>query len=201
MRIPTRTGPAGPRQGRMCRVRRAITRVGAWTAVTAAAVALSWYGVRSVLRDTVFEPPRAPALGAQHGEGPTTPAPPTISATARASGSPSASRTATPVSPAQASSPKAQTSAPPPPPDSRGKADSGTGNSHGYEVRGGRASFTFNYNPDSATLISATPNPGWSSKVWTSDQWIRVDFTRGTATSSIFVTWNDHPPLAETYEA
>lgn len=187
----------------MCRVRRAITKVGAWTAVTAAAVALSWYGVRSVLRDTVFEPPRAPALGAQHSDGPTPPVPPTISATARPTGAPSASRSTVPVSPAQASSPKAPTSAPAAPPNARGKADNGVDGAgpHAYEVRGGRASFTFNYSPDSATLISATPNPGWSSKVWTSEQWIRVDFTRGTATSSIFVTWNDHPPLAETYEA
>ncbi|MDI2125875.1 hypothetical protein [Yinghuangia seranimata] len=187
-------------------MRRTITRSAAWLAATAAAVALSWYGVRTVLRDTVFEPPRAPELAAQSVQGPApqvggTPArDATISATARpapssarpsASPSPSATtRTASPPSTGPASTQGVAPAAP---------ADDVSGGTQSFEVKGGRASFSFG--TDSASLIAATPNSGWAVKVWPGDRWLRVDFTKGDRTSSVFVTWNDHPPIGTTYES
>ncbi|WP_436774424.1 hypothetical protein [Yinghuangia sp. YIM S09857] len=178
-------------------MRRATTRVTAWLAVTAAAVALSWYAVRTVLRDTVFEPPRAPALAADTVRGPA-PDPaadnPTISATSLPA-PPSTTKPPPPASPAHP--------APPAPPASSRPTASPTPSppdqTRSFEVKGGWASFTFR--PDSASLIAATPDSGWAVKVWPGDRWLRVDFTRGGRTSSVFVTWNDHPPLAETYES
>jgi hypothetical protein len=182
-------------------VQRGVARVGVWVAVTAAAVALSWFAVRTVLRDTVFEAPRAPVLGAQAVEGrPPVPAtdPATISATSFASRTPSPRPSGTgPAATTRAASPTATTA-----PASSNAAvppDQGSGSTRSFEVKGGRASFSFG--SDSASLIAATPNSGWAVKVWPGDRWIRVDFTRGDRTSSVFVTWNDHPPLAETYEA
>jgi hypothetical protein len=179
-------------------VRRSITRMAAWLAVTAAAVGLSWFAVRSVLRDTVFEAP--PALAAQRVDGrapdPASLAPAsdaTISATHRPSPPPSsasaAPSSAKPSPPAPAS----------PPAVPRGASSGSAGTTRSFEVKGGRASFTFG--ADSAALIAATPNPGWAVKVWPGDRWLRVDFTRGGRTSSVFVTWNDHPPVAEMYES
>lgn len=70
---------------------------------------------------------------------------------------------------------------------------------HSFEVRGGRASFK--YRDQSATLVAATPKSGWSVKVWPADNWIRVDFTNRGHTSSVFVVWNEHTPIASTYES
>ena len=57
----------------------------------------------------------------------------------------------------------------------------------------------FDIRPESATLITASPEPGWTMRVWNGDRWIRVDFTRNGTTSSIFVTWNDHAPIVDTH--
>ncbi|MGW0659391.1 hypothetical protein [Streptodolium elevatio] len=190
-------------------MRRTTTRVAAWLAVTAAAVALSWYAVRTVLRDTVFEPPRAPALAADAVRGPA-PDPATVvadDATISATSLPAPPPTTRPPAPSSArptsgppsGSPPASSAAAPTRPSPDRDTVGGPGQTRSFEVRGGRASFTFH--ADSASLIAATPDSGWAVKVWPGDRWLRVDFTRGDRTSSVFVTWNDHPPIAETYEA
>jgi hypothetical protein len=77
----------------------------------------------------------------------------------------------------------------------------GTGNVHSYPVQGGRV--TLDLGESSATLVSATPESGWRMQVWKQDEWIRVDFTSAdnTTTSSVFCTWNGHPPVVQTYVA
>ncbi|UGQ10346.1 hypothetical protein LO772_26275 [Yinghuangia sp. ASG 101] len=208
-------------------MRRGMARFAAWLAVTAAAVALSWYGVRTVLRGTVFEAPRAPALAANAVRGPA-PDPATLlpapeaavsiapETTAPTSSRPTASASPRPTS-ARPSSDPPSSSAPPStsraadPPDGdaadaqapviRVDADPGgqAGSTQGFELKGGRAAFTFT--PTAATLIAATPHSGWSVKVHEGGRWLRVDFTRGARTSSVFVSWIAHPPLAVTYES
>jgi hypothetical protein len=65
-----------------------------------------------------------------------------------------------------------------------------------YPTRGGRV--VLELAADSAKLVSATPEPGWSMQVWTNPEWIRVDFSDGAgATVSVFCTWNGHPPVVE----
>ncbi len=48
-----------------------------------------------------------------------------------------------------------------------------------------------------ATLVSATPGPGWSMQVWKTESWIRVEFGRGADRVSVFCTWHDGPPRVE----
>ncbi|MYW04620.1 hypothetical protein [Streptomyces sp. SID3343] len=215
-------------------MRRTITSVSVWLTVTAVAVALSWLGVRSVLRDTVFEAPRAPTLTADedllpsptHAAQATAPAPipNLISATNRTTSAPpttpkpppstppgTPSPPGTSSTPSTPSAPATQGAAAPPaaaiptmgwPPPLSKMDDTGEtrrGRSvESFEVRGGRASFR--YGPTSATLVAATPKPGWSVKVWPNPAWIRVDFTNGGHTSSVIVAWNDQEPIASTHE-
>ncbi|MET7298380.1 hypothetical protein [Embleya sp. NPDC005575] len=186
-------------------MRRTITSISVWLAVTAMAVALSWWGVRSVLRDTVFEPPQAPTLVAGDEPPPTmSPTPPVAPPTSEAPDLISAiNRTPPPTS---ASATSSASSAPPSPktattpavPPAQLREDPPAPAVQSFEVRGGRASFR--YQANSVTLIAATPNPGWAVKVWPGDKWIRVDFVSNRRTSSVFVVWNGHQPIASTYE-
>jgi hypothetical protein len=72
---------------------------------------------------------------------------------------------------------------------------------HSYTVDGGRV--VLDLEPASASLVSATPNAGWRMQVWTAQQgWLRVTFTSadGAKASSVFATWNGHPPTVQAYE-
>ncbi|MEU6172963.1 hypothetical protein ABZ832_13685 [Streptantibioticus parmotrematis] len=175
-------------------MRRGLVHAGAWTLATGAAIALSWFGVHTVLAGTVYDPPRAlpisgglPSVGVY---GSLAPAPPTTGPRESASAGPSSSAT---PSPSASITPER-------PPGRAGSTASGgatTGDVHSYEVTGGRVALVLG--SSSATLVSATPDSGWSTKVWKEPGWIRVDFTSGVHTSSIFCTWNGHPPTVQTY--
>jgi hypothetical protein len=52
----------------------------------------------------------------------------------------------------------------------------------------------------SAALISATPNAGFTVQTWNTDGLLRVDFTSPDHVSELYVTWNGHPPSAQTVE-
>ncbi|MEU6237374.1 hypothetical protein [Kitasatospora sp. NPDC047058] len=84
------------------------------------------------------------------------------------------------------------------PPSSRRPAPTATATSSvsSYPVPGGRVALDLR--ADSASLVSATPDPGWQMQVWNGPQWLRVDFTKGAQANSVFVTWNGHPPTVET---
>jgi hypothetical protein len=176
----------------------------AWLAATTVAVGLSSYAVRSVLRDTVFEPPQSTTVAALPAPEPLPPVPsdtvpPTISATSApapvASASASSATLATKPSPSPSPSRTAVVPDSTTPPPVTGGSGAGVKT---FDVKGGRASFTFG--PSTARLIQAVPKGGWAVQVYPGDRWIRVDFTSGGRTSSVFVTWNDHPPLPQTYE-
>ncbi|MFJ8039517.1 hypothetical protein ACIRBX_03255 [Kitasatospora sp. NPDC096147] len=184
----------------------------AWLAATAAAAAISWAGVNLVLREAVFGPPDAvfvPARpGAIAGALPPVSTPAAARSTGRATPAPGATvglvpsgpvpSGAAPTTPSASRSPRATAgvtttpSAPPPAAAPEG-ADS-----RGYTVRGGRVALALGR--DSATLISASPGPGWAVQTWRTETWLRVDFTKDGRTSSVFATWNGHAPLVETYE-
>ncbi|MCC3778687.1 hypothetical protein [Streptomyces sp. UNOB3_S3] len=156
-------------------MRRGILHFLAWALATAVAMALSWYGVRTVLTDTAHEPPLA------------LPAPDT------APSAPAPLDPSVPATPAVRPSPSPPSTPAPPP-----VAASTGGAVRSYPVRGGRAVFALG--GSSATLVSAAPEEGWRMRVWKQDGWIRVDFTAGPRTSSLFVTWNGHPPLVHAVE-
>ncbi|BDH53272.1 hypothetical protein MTP02_42830 [Streptomyces albus] len=89
--------------------------------------------------------------------------------------------------------PDPHTPSPEPPP-----ADPDTG-VKGYTVAGGQV--VLDIGPDSADFVSATPTPGWTMQVWTREEsggaWIRVTFTQGDRSSSVFCSWNGYPPRVD----
>jgi hypothetical protein len=159
----------------MGHVRRVMVYMALWGGATALAMLLVWFGARPVLHNAVFGPP--PALpvvrGPLESSGP--PADPVPSP-------PLAMRSASP-SPTPSPSPR-RPSSPPPPVEN-----------HTYALVGGRVVLAVT--PASARLISATPNPGYEVRTWHSAGWLRVDFTNGQRTSSLFVTWNGHEPAVQ----
>ncbi|MFF1922123.1 hypothetical protein ACFVW8_16325 [Streptomyces sp. NPDC058221] len=170
----------------------------AWSLATGAAVTLSWWGVHTVMAGTAYDPPRAvPISASARGNGATSEA--LSSSTHRPGPSPSPSSTprATPK-PSVSPSP-ARSHAPAGTPRATPKA-TGTGTVKSYSTDGGRVAFELG--ADRAKLVSATPEPGWSMRVWTNTTWIRVNFARDDGTTvSVFCTWNDHPPQVETVKS
>lgn len=168
----------------------------AWALATAVAMAVSWYGVRTVLAGTAYEPPRAlPISGGaaptSGGSASSTHGPqPSPSPARPGAGTPSATRAPLPTPPALGTGAVQGADAQPP---------SAAGEVKSYPVRGGRA--VFDLGESSATLVSATPDEGWQMRVWKQSAWIRVDFVAGTKTTSVFVTWNGHPPQVQTVES
>ncbi|MBT2488127.1 hypothetical protein J7E96_06215 [Streptomyces sp. ISL-96] len=186
----------------------------AWSLATGAAVTLSWWGVHTVMAGTAYDPPQAlpipTDLPARSGiaqdakpqskesstrrpesKGPSrtpeSPKPPSRTPAERNTAQPSR----TPSSPADP--PALGTPAPPSPPATA------NGQVKSYNTDGGRV--TFDIGKTSAKLVSATPATGWSMQVWKQPTWIRVEFTAGTASVSVFCTWHDHEPTVEIVES
>ncbi|THA72221.1 hypothetical protein E6P78_02790 [Streptomyces sp. A0958] len=175
-------------------MQRGLVHALAWSLATGAAVALSWWGVHAVLAGTVYDPPRAVPISA-----------PTTQTLASSTHRPAPSPSASPSPTSRATAPKPAASTPRTPSPSRTPANTprpasgataSAGKARSYATDGGR--IVFEIGAHSAQLVSATPEPGWSMRVWTNTTWIRVDFARDDGTTvSVFCTWNDHPPLVD----
>ncbi|MGW3040095.1 hypothetical protein ACWC9T_08610 [Kitasatospora sp. NPDC001159] len=174
-------------------MRNGLVQLGAWAAATGAAVALSWLGVHAVLTDAAFEQPAAlplpsPRVGGTPYTATVTPDQPRTAAQDRLTPAP-ASPTATATRPptVAAATPTARRPTP---------TDTATSTVKSYPIPGGRVALDIR--ADRASLVSASPDPGWQMQVWNGDQWMRVDFTKGEQANSVFVYWNGHPPIVET---
>ncbi|WP_320776204.1 hypothetical protein [Streptomyces sp. CRN 30] len=195
-------------------MRRGLVHVLAWLLATGAAVTLSWWGVHTVMSGTAYDPPRALPITAV--EATTQESKPLASSTSRPA--PSDSPTPTPTPSGSSRAPGATASAGKPTgepskskssdgsPSSSGAAtgSGGSGGSGGsdasgevksYDTDGGRA--VFDLGTASASLVSATPDAGWSMQVWKTESWIRVEFSSGADRVSVFCTWHDGPPRVE----
>uniref|UniRef100_A0AAU2VXY6 Secreted protein n=1 Tax=Streptomyces sp. NBC_00008 TaxID=2903610 RepID=A0AAU2VXY6_9ACTN len=176
-------------------MRRGLVHGLAWSLATGAAVTLSWWGVHTVMAGTAYDPPRAVPISASARATTETLSSSTHRPEPSPSPSPGADRTAsapkpsvTPVSPSRSHTP-AGTPRPAAPATPAGTARS-------YATDGGRV--VFELGADSAKLVSATPEQGWSMRVWTEPAWIRVNFARDDGTTvSVFCTWNGYPPKVE----
>lgn len=182
-------------------MRRGLVHTVAWSLATGAAVTLSWWGVHTVLAGTAYDPPRALPLADGGGTEPLS------SSTHRADPRPAdepdragrpdgaerAGKTAGPPAPSKT---RAKTPAAPRPTRTGEDSGGGTGSVRSYGTEGGRV--VLDLGKESAALVSATPAAGWSVRTWTQDKWIRVDFTDGAATVSVFCTWHDTAPRVET---
>ncbi|MET9439926.1 hypothetical protein [Streptomyces sp. NPDC006610] len=190
---------------------RGLVHVLAWSLATGAATTLSWWGVHTVMAGTAYDPPRALPVAA----GAASPEPRATSASTR--------RPAPSTSPAPGGKPSPEPSGAPaagadrdPGPDSDsgrtatagpdsaatasptagGSASAdGPGEVRSYATDGGRV--VFDLGRTSATLVSASPGPGWSMQVWKTQTWIRVEFSAGADRVSVFCTWHDGPPRVE----
>ncbi|MFF4246846.1 hypothetical protein ACFYY2_20610 [Streptomyces sp. NPDC001822] len=177
-------------------MQRGFVHASAWSLATGAAVTLSWWGVHTVMAGTAYDPPRAVpiSVGARAADEPVS------SSTHRASPPPPAPAPTSAEPSAPAPRPSRRPSTPPPsavpgPAKSSGPS-AAAGDVKSYPTRGGRV--VLELTDDAGTLVSATPEQGWSMQVWTNPEWIRVDFGDGAgATVSVFCTWNGHPPVVE----
>ncbi|WP_405569879.1 hypothetical protein OG317_13895 [Streptomyces sp. NBC_01167] len=176
-------------------MRRGLVHAMAWSLSTGAAVTLSWWGVHTVMSGTAYDRPRALPISADTAttQGSKPQASSTQEPPARPSSpSPSKDRKRSPSTTPSAGKP-AKSEAPPsasPPPQS-----APAGSVKGYTVDGGRV--VFDIRDTYAELASATPDAGWQMQVWKQPEWIRVTFTKDGRESSVFCTWNGHPPMVE----
>ncbi|CAM5370416.1 hypothetical protein BOQ63_028000 [Streptomyces viridifaciens] len=177
-------------------MRNGLVQLCAWAAATGAAVALSWLGVHAVLTGAAFEQPTAlplpsPRVGGTPHNASATPDP-TPTPTSQSPTQPAAAPSATTTTHAPAGTPPTGAAAPP----ARRPSPTATSTVRSYPIPGGRVALDIR--ADKASLVSATPDPGWQMQVWNGDQWMRVDFTRDNQANSVFVYWNGHPPVVET---
>ncbi|MGP3950232.1 hypothetical protein [Streptomyces sp. 7N604] len=179
-------------------MQRGLVHAVAWSLATGAAVTLSWWGVHTVLAGTAYDPPRAlPIAGDATGRAEAAGgAEPQSSSTQRPKpSSPSPSKPRRPSgTPENRDTPPPRTTTP----SSPSAAPSASGDVKSYNVTGGRV--VFEMNEDYAELVSATPDSSWQMQVWKQSEWIRVNFTRGANTTSVFCTWNGHPPTVQVVE-
>jgi hypothetical protein len=47
---------------------------------------------------------------------------------------------------------------------------------------------------NSARLLTAVPDSGFTVPSWSGPGWLRVDFSAGSRVSSLIASWNGHPP-------
>ncbi|WP_030923384.1 hypothetical protein [Streptomyces sp. NRRL B-24720] len=177
-------------------MQRGLVHALAWSLATGAAVTLSWWGVHTVMAGTAYDPPRAVPISASARDS-RSGADALSSSTRRPPSSPAPTPSSTPrTTPKPSPTPPRQPSRTPSssPASTRPPKPSGTVRS--YPTDGGRV--VFELGTDWAKLVSATPDPGWSMRVWTNTDWIRVNFTTDEGTTvSVFCTWNGHPPMVE----
>src|ERR1700678_2367838 len=174
----------GPACGIIADMTRALTGLAAWLAGTALAVGLAWFGANMVVRDAGMSPgvqvitvvPASPAPPPTIA--PTSSALPTSSAPG-ASGSPAASQPG----------PSATTTGPSP---STTASAAAAGSVRSYTLAGGRVAL--DVSGDSAALVTAMPDSGFSVQTWSGTDWLRVDFTSGAQVTSLIASWYQHAP-------
>ncbi|HEY8480733.1 MAG TPA: hypothetical protein VIL71_12980 [Spirillospora sp.] len=178
-------------------MRRAMSYVAPWAGVTALAVALSWLGVRGVVRGAVSErssPP--PVAGSVIRSSP--PEPPSVGSPTSLPGPPGDADRA----PARPRSPEATPSdggrerkTPDDKPSGAGKPRT---NVRSFVTRGGRAALSIE--KDRVRLVSATPNPGYETRVAQAGASLRVDFLSDERSSSVVAMWSGGEPSVKVYE-
>jgi hypothetical protein len=176
-----------PACGIIADMTRALTGLAAWLAGTALAVGLAWFGANMVVRDAGMSPGVqvinvAPAASAPQ---------PTIAPAS--SGLPASSAPGAPgasLSPAAGQRGRTAATSSPSPSTTPSAAAAGTVRS--YTLAGGRVAL--DVSGDSATLVTAMPDSGFSVQTWSGTDWLRVDFSSGAQVSSLIASWYEHTP-------
>ncbi|MFE1439981.1 hypothetical protein [Streptomyces sp. NPDC058739] len=178
-------------------MRRGLVHALAWSLATGAAVTLSLWGVRTVLDSTAYDPPRALPVTAEATTQESKPLA-TSASTHRPEASPSASPSPSDRSSAPSATPSDAAASATESGPGAAPSPTATGQVRSYATEGGRA--VFDLRASYATLVTATPETGWSMQVWKTESWIRVEFSSGADRVSVFCTWHDGPPRVEVGE-
>jgi hypothetical protein len=169
---------------------RLVVGLTAWMAGTAIAVSVAWLGANVVVRNAGVGPgmpvinaaalPSAPASAPAAPAGPAT-TPAVVTPAAGAGGTSPSQAAATPA--AGATSPS---------PSGRPSASSSAGDVRAYALTGGNV--TLQVTADTAQLVTAVPDAGYSVETWSGTGWLRVDFSSGPQVSSLIASWYQHAP-------
>jgi hypothetical protein len=177
---------------------RVLTGLAAWLAGTALAVGLAWFGANMVVRDAGVSPgvqvinadPPAPSAvpSVAPPTPPNRPTPPTPSA----AGTPGPSDPSDPARSASGTSPSRSPSAASSKTSSATPSATAAGSVRSYTLAGGRVALLVS--GDSAALMTAVPDSGFSVQTWSGTDWLRVDFSSGAQVSSLIASWYEHTP-------
>ena len=165
-------------------MRRVLTGLAAWLAGTALAVGLAWSGANVVVRNAGVSP-GVQVINADPAAPLTVPPSPPAPPAPRASGTPAESD---PARSAAVSSPSQSPSATP----SATATATAAGSVRSYTLAGGRVALLVT--GDSAALMTAVPDSGFSVQTWSGTDWLRVDFSSGAQVSSLIASWYEHTP-------
>jgi hypothetical protein len=61
-----------------------------------------------------------------------------------------------------------------------------------YTLAGGNV--TLAVTGETAQLVTAVPDAGYSVQTWSGTGWLRVDFSSGARVSSLIASWYEHAP-------
>ncbi|MEV6954664.1 hypothetical protein [Streptomyces sp. NPDC051183] len=188
-------------------MRRGFMHGSVWLLAMGVAVAVSWWGVRSVMSGPLGDAPRAIVLGGSQdpapapSDGESSGPPPPVSSPPPSPGagghSPPAPSGTPQTRPPGGDTPPASPPRTPagggrPVPDTTPPPDRPTGKVEPVSVPGGRV--VFEMGESSASLVSATPASGWQMQTWHQSTYIRVTFTKGSQEISVFCVWHDQAP-------
>ena len=165
----------------------------AWMAGTAIAVSVAWLGANVVVRNAGVGPgmpvinpavlPSAtaslPAASLPADKPPATTPPGVATPTASAGGTAPRHAAATPSAKAAG-------------PSSASASASSAGDVRAYTLAGGNV--TLEVTGNTAQLITAVPDAGYSVMTWSGTDWLRVDFSSGAQVSSLIASWYQHAP-------
>jgi hypothetical protein len=166
----------------------------AWTAGTAIAVSVAWFGADVVLRNAGAGPDmpviNSSILPSATASASAATLPAAVKPTLRAAKTPPRQTTAPPSASAAVAPPSATAAVRPP--SAGASASPLAGDVHAYALTGGNVTLAFS--GDSAQLVTAVPAAGYSVQTWSGTGWLRVDFSSGPLVSSLIASWYLHPP-------
>jgi hypothetical protein len=168
---------------------RLVVGLTAWMAGTAIAVSVAWLGANVVIRNAGVGPGipviNAAVLPAAAASVPA--ATPAGVITPRASGGGTAPGRAVAAASGTGASRSASASASPSAPSAASAADV-----RAYTLAGGNV--TLDVTGETAQLVTAVPDAGYSVQTWSGTGWLRVDFSSGPRVSSLIASWYQHAP-------
>jgi hypothetical protein len=168
---------------------RLVVGLTAWVAGTAIAVSVAWLGANVVVRNAGVGP-GMPVINAAV-------LPSAAASGAAASGAATPAAVITPAAGAGSTSPRQAVATPAagatgPSPSASAPASSSAGDVRAYGLTGGNV--TLEVTTDTAQLVTAVPDAGYSVMTWSGTGWLRVDFSSGAQVSSLIASWYQHAP-------